>query len=506
MRDVVIATAVKGTFYKRMLKVLIRSTLNKNRRFRIPWVVMHDSPRQDQIDDLKQEYNQIEFYRVDTKPYIAAGRDKATYWSFEIANPRMDAKKVIYLDCDMICDGPIDAIFKPKGQVCMFKEPKYDQYSAGIIVVNEPTESLYEWLHAQKHREDVNNGGCGTDQNIWNQWPHIEEMHPRDETQRWSVNGYPGPEHPAFWHLIAKPGQSAKKSPPDSGGWKNTHDRVKKLWKVYDGWKPLYQNRVCKERPFWIFCTGRNCEDYVEACIRSVQRQREHFQMVLVDDASTDNTYEIASGLAKHDDRITVVRNAERLYGARSRYEAILSMKTKPDDIVVQLDMDDVLMDGALTRIRLEYREQPDVWMTYGSLVDQTGKQYIAESPSVIDGLSRRRDNMLCLAPRSFRAGLFWMVGQKRLMRGSQWLRCKFDLSATNTMQEMAGSKHIRSIPNVIYKALVNTPRQVWNTMREEERLSHDYVVSQPMRKPIKAYARTKRDANVYLDGIHEAL
>jgi glycosyltransferase involved in cell wall biosynthesis len=372
--------------------------------------------------------------------------------------------------------------------------------------VNEPKQDLYDWLHAQHHRDDVNNGGCGTDQNIWNQWPHIEEMHPRDETQRWSVNGYPGPERPAFWHLIAKPGQKAKDAPPDSGGWKNSHPRVLKLWKLYDGWKPLYQDRAAKERPFWIFTTGRNCEDYVEECIRSVQRQREHFQMVIVDDASTDNTYEIASGLAQADGRITVIRNKERLYGARSRYEAIMSMKARADDIVVQLDMDDVLMDGALTRIRLEYREQPDVWMTYGSLVDQTGKKYMAGSPEVLGGQRRRLDNMLCIAPRSFRAGLFWMVGQKRLMRGSQWLRCKFDLSATCAMQEMAGPRHMRAIQHVIYKALVNTPRQVYNTMREEERLSHDYVISQPMRKSIKAYARKKTEANRYLDGIRETL
>jgi hypothetical protein len=170
-----------------------------------------------------------------------------------------------------------------------------------------------------------------------------------------------------------------------------------------------------------------------------------------------------------------------------------MAMEAKADDIVVQLDLDDELVDGALTRIRLEYRERPNVWMTYGSLRDQTGKNYIARDPAALNGRKKREDGLLCLAPRTFRAGLFWELDEETFQRGSQWLRCKFDLAATMAMQEMAGPDRISPIKHVIYNALVDTPHQVWNKMREEERLSHRYVCSRPMRKRIKRY-RDRRD------------
>lgn len=58
-----------------------------------------------------------------------------------------------------------------------------------------------------------------------------------------------------------------------------------------------------------------NCEKYLQECVRSLQRQEGNIEIILIDDASTDNSGPMCDELANSDNRINVVH---KLHGGVS--------------------------------------------------------------------------------------------------------------------------------------------------------------------------------------------
>ena len=86
-----------------------------------------------------------------------------------------------------------------------------------------------------------------------------------------------------------------------------------------------------------------NAEAYVEKAIRSVIHQTySNWELVVVDDRSTDGTYEIIQRVAAEDGRIKAYRNEQNMGVARSRNFGILQGEGK---YIAFLDSDDVWLD-----------------------------------------------------------------------------------------------------------------------------------------------------------------
>ncbi len=83
-----------------------------------------------------------------------------------------------------------------------------------------------------------------------------------------------------------------------------------------------------------------NCEKYVEQAIRSVMAQTFHdWELIVLDDGSSDSTCDIISRLASEDDRIISVPNPENIGVARTRNRAI---DISRGEYIALLDSDDV--------------------------------------------------------------------------------------------------------------------------------------------------------------------
>jgi glycosyltransferase involved in cell wall biosynthesis len=97
-----------------------------------------------------------------------------------------------------------------------------------------------------------------------------------------------------------------------------------------------------------------NGEPFVVQAIESVLRQTmTDFELITVDDASTDNTPHILQAFRERDPRVIVLRHEQRQERSRSRNHAILAANGK---YIAIMDADDISMPLRLER-QIEYME-----------------------------------------------------------------------------------------------------------------------------------------------------
>lgn len=97
---------------------------------------------------------------------------------------------------------------------------------------------------------------------------------------------------------------------------------------------------------FSVLTTVFNMEEFLGECIESVLSQTHvDFELVIVDDQSIDDSFQIASSYAKLDPRIRVFRNRQNLGDYSNRNEAIRLARF---EYLKFLDADDTLLPSAL--------------------------------------------------------------------------------------------------------------------------------------------------------------
>lgn len=124
-------------------------------------------------------------------------------------------------------------------------------------------------------------------------------------------------------------------------------------------------------RTIHILSTGYNCEEYLEECYQSVARDTGRPKVLWVlDDASIDNTWRLIQKLEPTDTlQIRPFHLNENMGSGYSRFYLVrqIMRHCQPQDIVIQLDLDDYLMGDALGRIHGVYDKHPSCMMTLGN-------------------------------------------------------------------------------------------------------------------------------------------
>lgn len=123
-----------------------------------------------------------------------------------------------------------------------------------------------------------------------------------------------------------------------------------------------------------IIMPAYNAERYVEAAIRSVMSQTlANWELIVVDDCSTDGTLEIVRRLAQDDARIAVVTNEENLGVAQTRNKAIDLAR---GEYVALLDSDDIWFSEKLEKqLCLARTQGADIVYCSYALVGETGER-----------------------------------------------------------------------------------------------------------------------------------
>lgn len=129
---------------------------------------------------------------------------------------------------------------------------------------------------------------------------------------------------------------------------------------------------------FSIIIPAYNCENSIEACVRSIlQQEVSDFEIIIVDDGSTDRTALICDGLSVADSRIVSLHQTN--CGASVARNKGLSRAT--GDLVLFVDSDDLLPPGALAAYRDAYaNEMPDICIGH-SWCNFSGKGFVEYQP-----------------------------------------------------------------------------------------------------------------------------
>ena len=114
---------------------------------------------------------------------------------------------------------------------------------------------------------------------------------------------------------------------------------------------------------FSILTSCFNCGPYVAEAIESYLGQTYlNKELVIVDDCSTDNSWDIISSYASKNTNIIAVRNNQRLYCSGS-YNVALKMAT--GEFCGILDSDDVLLPNAMEKVAKYYIDNPTLAYIY---------------------------------------------------------------------------------------------------------------------------------------------
>ncbi len=115
-----------------------------------------------------------------------------------------------------------------------------------------------------------------------------------------------------------------------------------------------------------VLMPAYNAEKYISEAIKSILNQTfKNFEFIIIDDCSTDKTWEIIQAYAKKDDRIIVFQNKKNLGIAGNRNKLIVLAKGK---YIVWQDADDISL---LHRLEHQYKfmeENKDVGICGGWL------------------------------------------------------------------------------------------------------------------------------------------
>lgn len=134
------------------------------------------------------------------------------------------------------------------------------------------------------------------------------------------------------------------------------------------------RNNECKEL-ISILMPTYNVEKFVEEAVQSILVQTyKNFELIIVDDCSTDETFEILQRLATEDDRIRLFRNKVNSKICKTLNRAFAHAK---GEFICRMDGDDVSTPERLEVLKEFIDKHPDVSLVGSNMItiDEDGRE-----------------------------------------------------------------------------------------------------------------------------------
>ena len=196
-----------------------------------------------------------------------------------------------------------------------------------------------------------------------------------------------------------------------------------------------------------------NAEKYIEKCLNSIIKQSyKNYQVKVIDDCSTDYSYELALEICNRYENFDIKKNPRRL-GALNNINELLSLNIEAPSktIDILIDGDDYLYSGDVLDILYEKYLNTNCLITYGSHLSSKGIQG-KKYPHLIRKLNLYRKYFWYASHlKTFRHDLWLSINKSDLLtHNGHYFSVASDLALMFPMLEMAGNRQ-EFIKDVLY-------------------------------------------------------
>ena len=130
-----------------------------------------------------------------------------------------------------------------------------------------------------------------------------------------------------------------------------------------------------------VYIPNHNYGRFIEQAIKSVLSQTlQDFELIIIDDGSTDNSEEIINRYADHDKIITIFQRKKGLNVTNN-----IALRASRGSYIMRLDADDYLDENALSVLAGMLERNPDTGLVFPDY-------FIADEGGIVEELIRRHD------------------------------------------------------------------------------------------------------------------
>ncbi len=245
-----------------------------------------------------------------------------------------------------------------------------------------------------------------------------------------------------------------------------------------------------------------NSARYIPETLESILKQTfQAFEIIVVDDGSTDNTVEIVQGYASRDARIRIVQNEHG--GVTKARNTGISLARY--DWIAPVDSDDVLLPHRFEKQMAAASQYPQVvgWGTYATRITMDGIPYSTQAggPTTIEAFDhmRKEKGELLVLPASS------VLLRKDIIEkvGGYSERFSGTLEDLVLLDDMAEYGPILVIPEplILYRMYFGSTTSSWEKFRKQR---VDFAYFEQMAKA-RAHHHTAQDYERFITRYHNA-
>ncbi|HIF9279597.1 TPA: glycosyltransferase family 2 protein [Photobacterium damselae] len=223
-----------------------------------------------------------------------------------------------------------------------------------------------------------------------------------------------------------------------------------------------------------VITPSYNCEKTISKTIESVINQSfSNWEMIIVDDCSSDSTRDIVRNYANNDSRIKLV---ERQWNAGPAIARNVAIENAQGRYIAFLDSDDQWLNQKLEK-QILFMQENDIELSYSSYnkYDFNGNHLGVYKPPVKvnynDMLKSNRIGCLTAIYDSEKLGKVYMPNISKRQDLGLWLRILKKVPYAYGMEEVLAD-YLAVQPNSVSSNKINAAKYQWRLYREIEMLS----------------------------------